>query len=289
MGRTIGAGSLTGISRNKKKIGPLLPGVYHIPAPHCLRCSLRQTFPGCDIACADYVEDFIAYGTCGDVAALFVEPILGDAGVLVPPDGYFEKIVSLCGRHGITLVIDETLTGLGRTGKMFASEHWGMEPEIMTLGKALGGGFPLGAFIVTERVATVFEYEDFSSTAGGNPVACAAGLATIELLQKEKLVEKAARMGTYLMEKLRGLASSWPIVGQVRGKGLFIGIEIVEEKSRKSSSLRAQEIKRKMVERGYLLDIFGPSSLRLTPPLIIEKEHVDSFVECFGSVLKEIT
>jgi 4-aminobutyrate aminotransferase-like enzyme len=286
MGRTIGAASLTGISRSKKGIGPLLPGVYHIPAPHCLRCSLRQTYPGCGIACADYVEDFIAYGTCGDVAALFVEPILGDAGVLVPPDGYFEKLISLCGRHGITLVIDETLTGLGRTGKMFASEHWGMEPEIMTLGKALGGGFPLGAFIVTERVATVFEYEDFSSTAGGNPVACAAGLATIEVLEKERLCEKAAATGAYLMEALQRLALDSPVVEEVRGKGLFIGIEIVEKQSRVASPQKAQEIKQKMVERGYLFDIFGPSSLRLTPPLIIEKEHVNAFLEGFGSVLK---
>ena len=288
MGRTMGAVSLTGLSKNKKKIGPLLPGVYHLPAPYCLRCSIRQTYPDCNLACADYTEDFIEYGTSDNVASLIMEPILGDAGVIMPPDGYFERLVAICRRHDIALVMDETLTGFGKTGKMFASEHWGLEPEIMTMGKAIGGGFPLGAFIVTDRVAEVFEYEDFSSTAGGNPVACAAGLAMIEILQRERLCEKAAKTGVYLTEELQCLASDFPILGEVRGKGLFMGIEIVEGEEKRPSPQKAQEIKRRMVDRGFLFDIFGPSSLRLTPPLIIERQHVDSFVEALGLVLKEM-
>ena len=289
MGRTIGAVSLTGLSKAKKRIGPLLPGVYHIPAPYCFRCSLGQKYPECQMACAEYVEDFLEYGTSGDVAALFIEPILGDAGVIVPPDGYFGRLVGICERHGISVVVDETLTGFGRTGRMFAIEHWAVKPEIMVLGKSLGGGFPLGAFIVTDKVAAGFEYEDFSSTMGGNPVACVAGLATISLIQKEGFCEKAAKMGEYLMQELRRLASTSPIVGEVRGKGLFVGVEIVEKEGKKAAPQKAREVKRLMLEKGFLLDIYGGSSLRLTPPLIIEREHIDHLIEGLSSVFGQVT
>jgi 4-aminobutyrate aminotransferase-like enzyme len=288
MGRTMGAVSLTGISKAKKKIGPLLPGVYHIPAPYCMRCSLRHSYPDCEIACAEYLEDFLEYATCDDVAALFVEPALGDAGVIFPPEGYFQKLSSICKNHDICLVVDETLTGFGRTGKMFAIEHWDVKPEIMTLGKSIGGGFPLGAFIVTDRVAEVFEYDDFSSTAGGNPVACAAGLATIEIIQKEDLHVKAGILGDYLIDELKNLASVFPVMGDVRGKGLFVGIEIVEGGSNCPAFEKVKEIKRLMVENGFLIDIFGRSSLRLTPPLIINRETIDRFVETLGIVLKKV-
>jgi len=289
VGRTMGAVSLTGLSKNKRKIGPLLPGVHHIPAPYCFRCSLKHTYPKCELACTEYVEDFLKYGTCGDVAAVFFEPILGDGGVIVPPNGYFEKLIEICKRHDIAVVADEALTGLGRTGKIFAVEHWGIQPDIMVLGKSLGGGFPLAAFVVTDRVADVFEYEDFSSTAGGNPVACVAGLATIELIQREGLCERAAKLGEYLINELQHLASAFGIVGEVRGKGLFIGIEIVEEENRYPAPQKAEEIKRLMMEKGFLFDIFGESTLRLTPPLIIEREHLDQFAETFNSVLKQVT
>ena len=288
MGRTMGAVSLTGLSKDKKGIGPLLPGVHHIPAPYCYRCSIKHTYPECKLACVEYVEDLLEYATCGDVAAIVVEPILGDVGVIVPPDGYFGTLEKVCKRHDISFVVDETLTGFGRTGRMFAIEHSGIQPEIMTLGKALGGGFPLGVFIVTENVADVFKYEDFSSTAGGNPVACTAGLATIDIIQKENLCEKAGKTGAYLLEGLRHLASDTDFIGEVRGKGLFVGVEIVEKQSQEPAPLKAEEIKRLMVERGFLFDIFGRSSIRLTPPLIIEREHIDTFLEALSVALKKV-
>jgi len=289
MGRTMGAVSLTGRSKDKKGVGPLLPGVHHIPAPYCLRCSLHKTYPICNIACADYVEDFLEYGTSGDVAALVIEPILGDAGVIVPPDGYFVRLEEICRRHDISIVVDETLTGFARTGRMFAIEEWEVKPEIMTLGKALGGGFPLGVFIVTGHVASVFEFEDFSSTIGGNPVACVAGLATIDLIEKEGLCEKAARLGEYLINELRNLESSYGVIGEVRGKGLIVGIEIVEEGSREPAPQKAQEIKRLMVERGFLVTVYGRSTLRLTPPLVIERKQIDRFLETFSTLLTQVT
>lgn len=288
MGRTMGAVSLTGLSKDKKMIGPLLPGVHHIPAPYCYRCSLSHTYPTCDIACARYIEDYLNFGTCGAVAAVFVEPMLGDVGVIDPPDGYFDLLQMICQQHDIAWVVDETLTGFGRTGKMFAVEYTGIEPEIMTLGKALGGGFPLGAFIVTDRVAEVFEYDDFSSTAGGNPVACAAGLATIEIIQKEGLLDKVATAGAYFKKSLQELAAATPTIGEVRGRGLFIGIEIVEAQNLIAAPQIAHSIKDQMVQKGFLFDIFGLSSIRLTPPLIIENHHIDGFIEALDSVIRKV-
>jgi len=289
LGRTIGAVSLTGRSEDKEDIGPLLPGVYHIPAPYCYRCSLNHRYPDCGIACANYVEDFLEYGTTGNVAALFFEPILGDAGVIIPPDGYFLKLAEICQQRGIALVADETLTGLGKTGKMFATEHWGLKPEVLVLGKALGGGLPLGAFVVTREVAERFEYKDFSSSTGGNPVACAAGLATIEVIEKENLLERASEQGRYLIGKLEALKRSFNAIGDVRGKGLLIGIEIVNEGSRDAAPEKAIEIQSRLREQGILLTVYGQSTLRLTPPLIIQREHVDCFVGILGSVLKKVT
>jgi 4-aminobutyrate aminotransferase-like enzyme len=288
MGRTMGAVSLTGLSKDKNMIGPLLPGVHHIPAPYCYRCSLNHTFPKCDIACARYVEDYLSFGTCGAVAAALVEPILGDVGVVDPPDAYFDILQMICQQHDIALVVDETLTGFGRTGKMFAVEYPGLEPEIITMGKALGGGFPLGAFIVSDDVADVFQYEDFSSTAGGNPVACAAGIATIEIIQGEGLLESVANLGAYFKNALNDLAASTPTIGEVRGKGLFIGIEIVDPIDQLPAPQLAYLIKDQMVEEGFLFDIFGLSSIRLTPPFIIENHHIDRFVGALGAVIGKV-
>ena len=265
-----------------------MPGVYHLPAPNCRQCSLNHSYPACELACARYLEHFLEYGTSGNVAALIAESILGDAGVIVPPPGYFNTLGEICRRHGIVFVADETLTGLGRTGKMFGIEHTPVEPEMITLGKALGGGLPLGAFIVSEKVAEVFEYDDFSSTAGGNPVACAAGLATIELIESEGLLQHAAHMGSYLTDVLNQVAGATDMIGEVRGRGLFMGIEIVNPESGSTSLPYATAIKQQLVARGFLIDIFGPSCLRLTPPLIIAREHCDSLAEHLRQAIQQI-
>lgn len=286
-GRTMGAVSLTGLSKDKKDIGSLLSGVHHIPAPYCYRCSLNHTYPECGIACVEYLEDYIEYGTSGDVAAVFLEPILGDSGVIVPPDDYFARLLDICERHDIAVAVDETLTGFARTGKMFTSEHWGIEPDILAMGKALGGGLPLGAFSVTEEVAATFEFKDFSSTLGGNPISCTAALATIELIEELSLCEKAASLGDYLLKQLRNLQATYPIIGDVRGKGLMVGIEIVEEENRNPAPQQAARIKDLMLEKGFLLTTYGRSTLRLTPPLIIERNHIDLFLEELGSTLRQ--
>jgi len=287
-GRTMGAASLTGLSSAKKGIGPLLPGVHHLPAPACRHCSIGHTYPSCELACARYCEDYLQFATCGDVAAVIAEPVLGDAGVIVPPPEYLAQLDAVCRRHDIAFVADETLSGLGRTGKMFAIEHSGVTPDVLTLGKALGGGFPLGAFIVSDAVAPVFEYEDFSSTAGGNPVACAAGAATIDIIRREGLVEQAAATGAYFKQCLEQLAGRWPAIADVRGQGLFMGVEIGALTAEMPAPAAAAAVKAALVCAGFLVDIFGGATLRLTPPLIFEKKHVERFTQGLHDVLSAL-
>jgi len=288
MGRTMGAVSLTGLGQDKKGIGPLLPGVHHLPAPYCFRCSMKHVYPGCDIACARYVEDYLEYGTTGNVAAFIFEPLLGDVGVITPPDRYFTEMESLCRSRGITLVADETLTSLGKTGAFFAVEHWNLEPDILILGKALGSGLPLGAFVVTPEIADVFEYSDFSSTLGGNPVACAGGLATIEVIERENLIARAAELGEDLLAQLRRLKNRFDCIGEVRGKGLLIGIEIVHPESNDPASSKAMRIQDTLRDKGILLTVYGPSTLRISPPLVIEKTDIDVFLSAlYATLLQE--
>ena len=287
MGRTMGAVSLTGLSQDKQGIGPLLPGVHHLPAPYCFRCSLKHQYPECDIACAKYVEDYLEYGTTGSIAAFIFEPLLGDVGVIVPPDRYFAKMEALCRSRGIAMVADETLTCLGKTGMFFAVEHWKLEPDILILGKALGGGLPLGAFIVTPEIADVFEYSDFSSTLGGNPVACAGGLATIEVIERENLLARATELGEYLLAELRRLKNRFDCIGEVRGKGLLIGIEIVKPGSYNPASSEAMRIQDALRDNGVLLTVYGPSTLRISPPLVIERTDVDHFISALQTILSQ--
>lgn len=285
-GRTNGAASLTGLSQDKKG-APLLAGVHHIPAPYCFRCSLRQKYPECGLACARYLEDVLAYSTGGDVAALFIEPIFGDVGAIVPPDGYFETIVSICRKNQVSVVVDETLTGMGRTGKMFACEYWGLEPDILILGKALGGGLSLGAFVVSEEIAATFASKDFSSSGGGNSTACAGGLEMIDVLREKDLCRHVREVGEHLVSGLRDLMPRFPSIGDVRGRGFLLGIELIENENRKPAVILAQDVKRKLQEKGVLVTIYGQSTLRLTPPLTFSKSEADEFLAVFRNVMEE--
>lgn len=287
-GRTMGAASLTGLSEAKSGAGPLLPGVHHIPAPYCLRCSLNHQYPGCNLACAQYLNDYLEFGTDGAVAALFFEPIFGDVGVIVPPDGYFEKISSICRKHDIALVIDETLTGFGRTGTMFASEQFNLDPDIMVTGKALGGGLPLGAITVSHSVAETFAFKDFSSSLGGNILACAAALATIKVIEEENICQKVKVDGEYFIAQLRGLQKDHSLIGDIRGKGFLIGIEIVSPVDGKPDPPAALQIKDLLLEKGILITIYGKSTIRLTPPLIIERQHIDFFLSVLADIIPSV-
>ena len=286
-GRTCGAANLTGLSQDKKGV-PLFPGVYHTPAPYCFRCGLGLECPQCDLACANYLMQVLDYDTSGDVAAFFVEPILGDVGVVVPPDGYFDRIKSICREKGILLVVDETLTGFGRTGRMFASEYWALEPDVLIMGKALGGGLPLGAFIVTPKIAETFSARDFSSSLGGNTLACVSGLATINAIEDMHICSHVQKLGDYTKDKLKSLMEKFPQVGDVRGLGLFIGVELIDPSNKKAVPEEAVFMKEKLLEKGVFVTIYGGSILRLTPPLTISKQEVDIFLNVFEDSLKEM-
>ncbi|HTS77942.1 MAG TPA: acetyl ornithine aminotransferase family protein [Bryobacteraceae bacterium] len=289
-GRTMGSLALTG-SKNVQKHGffPMLPGVHHVPYPDCYRCPYGRTPDECAVDCVKAIEDPLFRQTLPpeDVAAIFVEPVQGEGGYIVPPKKFFDELRRLADKYGILLVADEVQCGMGRTGKMFASEHFGFVPDIMALAKGIASGMPLSATVAR---ADIMDWAPgaHASTFGGNPVCVSAALATIELLEKE-LVENAARVGAHLMARLRELPRKFPIVGDVRGLGLMIGIEIVRDQKTKE---RAPELRDKIVyacfERGLLVLGAGPNSIRLAPPLVINKEQADFAAETIEEAIGAI-
>ncbi|MCK4352329.1 acetyl ornithine aminotransferase family protein [candidate division WOR-3 bacterium] len=288
-GRTYGGMSLTASKWIQRKgFAPLVPGVTHIPYPYCYRCQFNLKYPSCNFACIDYVEDVIFHTTTPpeEVAALFVEPIQGEGGYIIPPDGYFERLKKLLDKYNILFVADEIQSGMGRTGKMFAIEHWNVIPDMITIAKGIASGMPISALVAR---ASLMDWETgaHASTFGGNPVACEAALVTIKLLE-EKLVENAKKMGYYLIGGLHKIAEKYPTVGDVRGKGLMIGCEIVKDKSTKEKAPKLRDkIIRKCFENGLLLLGCGACSIRFSPPLVVEKTEIDKCLEIFDASLKE--
>jgi 4-aminobutyrate aminotransferase len=276
-GRTAGALAVTGNAARRKRNGPYQSGVAFAPVPNPYRC--RMCAGSCSLACADAVEDTIRYETSDDVAAFIVEPVLGEAGIIVPPEGYLRRVKAILDRYGILLIADEVQSGFGRTGKLFAIEHHdGVEPDVMTLAKGIAAGFPLGAVIARAEIADSFQPGEHLSTFGGNPVSCAAALATIEVLLTEKLSERSARLGTHVVERMRSLAQEQELIGDVRGAGLMVGIELVSDRQSKApAATEAAAVRRACRERGVLIGVGGQSGnvLRIQPPLVIEEEQLD--------------
>ncbi len=290
-GRTMGAISLTASKQTYRRgFGPLVPGIIHVPYAYCYRCAYNLSYPSCGLACVDYIEDVLFARTIPpeEVAAVFVEPIQGEGGYIVPPDGWLPRLRALCDRYGILLVDDEVQAGIGRTGKMFAIEHWNVAPDILCSAKALASGMPLSAMIAREEVMS-WPHGAHGSTYGGNPVCCAAAQATLDVIEEEGLVENAARVGKYLMDRLHTLAAQSRLIGEVRGLGLMIGVELVRDKDTKEmASEEAQEVVRACFERGLLLLPCGPNSIRFSPPLIITAAEADKACEIFAAALAEV-
>jgi len=277
-GRTMGSLALTGSkSVQKKGFFPIMPGVHHVPYAYCYRCAYGKTPDSCAVECVKAIETELFRTTLPpeEVAAIFVEPIQGEGGYVVPPRKFFDELRRLADKHGILLIADEVQSGMGRTGKMFASEHFEtFEPDVITLAKGIASGMPLGAMVARAELMS-WKPGSHASTFGGNPVAVAASLATIELLEQE-LVNNAARVGAHLMARLRDLPQRCPIVGDVRGLGLMIGIELVRDQGTKE---RAGDLRDRLVqmcfERGLLLLGAGPNTIRLCPPLVITTDQAD--------------
>ncbi|MEA2008460.1 MAG: acetyl ornithine aminotransferase family protein [Chloroflexota bacterium] len=290
-GRTMGAVSLTASKpKYHKGFGPLLPDITHIPYGYCYRCPYNLTHPECDLACVDYIEDKLFTHTIAptEVAAIFVEPIQGEGGYIVPPEGWLTKIRALCDKYGILLVADEVQSGIGRTGKMFASEHWNVEPDIICSAKALASGMPISAMIAKESVMT-WPPGSHGSTYGGNPVACAAAHATLDVIESEGLMENATQVGDQLLKKLNDLKASSKLIGDVRGLGLMIGVELVTNKETKQRAKQeVEEVIQESFRRGLILLPCGPNTIRFAPPLNITVDEMNVAYDIFAEALTHV-
>lgn len=272
-GRTAGTLSITGNKGRKTNGGPYLAGVAFAPAPYVYRNPFG-TDDADEVAarCAEMVEWAIQYQTAGDVAAFIAEPVMGEGGILVPPSGYFPQVKEILDRHGILFIADEVQSGFGRTGTMFAIERFGVVPDILVAAKGIADGFPLSATIARPEIADALKPGEHLSTFGGNAVSCAAAIANIDVMVDENLPGEAARKGQWALERLREKAATHELVGDVRGIGLMLGIELVSDRETKTpASSAAGMVRRICREQGVLVGVGGPMGnvVRLQPPLMI--------------------
>jgi len=290
-GRTFGGMSFTASKPvQRRHFFPLVPGVTHVPYGYCYRCPFKLTYPDCNYWCVDFIDEQVLqkYIPPEEVAALVFEPIQGEGGYVVPPPEYFQRLKKLADKYGILLMDDEVQAGMGRTGKWFAIEHWGVEPDIVCVAKSIASGMPLGAMIAK---ASIMDWEGGShaSTFGGNPVSCAAASAVIDVIQNEGLRENATKQGAHIMKRLEELKEESEIVGDVRGKGLMIGIELVEDKAgKKPASEKAAEVMMQSWKRGVAVITCGKSTIRIVPPLIITRELADAGVDIIVDSIKQV-
>ncbi len=291
-GRTLGTLSVTGqAGRKNYAMGPYLSDVAFAPAPYCYRCSLQLEYPECGVQCAKMIDDVVNYATAGNVSEFIAEPVMGEAGIVVPPAEYFSKVKKVLDQHGILFIADEVQTGFGRTGKMFASEHYGIEPDILAMAKGIADGFPLGACTTRADIGDAFEPGDHLSTFGGNPVSCAAALANIDYLIENNLADEALRKGEYALRRLRELQQKHDLIGDIRGLGLMLGVELVKDQRLKTPAPNeAAKVRELALRKGVLLGHGGVKgcTVRIQPPLVITEEQLDTTVEVIDECLKEI-
>ncbi len=274
----------------KHALGPLMPGMYSAPYASCARCAFDKTFPACEWHCVEFLKRKIQVETAGDIAAIVVEPIQGTAGNVVPPPGYLRLLRTLADELGALLICDEMITGFGRTGRMFAVEHEGVVPDVITVGKGFGGGFPMSGLIIRESVAFAKPFANpsgSSSSYGGNPFAAAAARVTVETIVAEGLVEHSRVLGERMLAELKGWEREIPIVSDVRGRGLMIGLDLVKPGTR---TLLDRKLTRwvfdTLLARGVLAMIYNPE-VRINPPLVITEEQAFEALATMKGVLVE--
>jgi adenosylmethionine-8-amino-7-oxononanoate aminotransferase len=281
----VSASTFPGLTRHKN-LEPFLPGFVQVASPYCYRCPLGKSYPGCNIDCAQALEEVIEKEGEDTVGAFLSEPVGSSPGTIVPVPEYWPKVMKICKKHNVLLIIDEYITGFGRMGKFFASEYWDIRPDIMMFAKGLAGGYmPIACLGITKGV-----YEGMTKTDapfphvytyGGHPVSCAVALKTVEILQRENLIEKAAKTGVYIKERLSHIQGQSPYVGDVRGFGHFFCIELVADKATKKPfdpAKKASGMVRELVlGKGVMVGVLGPNNatLMLAPPLIITREELD--------------
>lgn len=291
-GRTMGALSLTASKSKYRKYLPVGGNMtYHLPY-----ANVKETPKGIDPevywteqAEKDFARLFNHQVSPEEVAAVILEPVLGEGGYVIPPKGWLKKIREICDRHGILLIFDEVQTGFGRTGDWFAASRFGVTPDIMAIAKGIASGLPLSATVASKELMAKWEVGSHSTTFGGNPVACAAACATIDVLQEEGMIENARAMGDYALEKLQKMKENHPAVGDVRGIGLMIGIEIVDPKTGQPSGDGLMKVLEKALEKGVILYLSGNQGevIRMMPPLNIDKEHLDLGISLLEEAITE--
>ena len=288
-GRTMGALALTGSKPiHRRGFEPLMPGVTHTPYGYCYRCPINLEYPRCNIACVDYIEDtlFRRLVPADEVAAIFVEPVQGEGGYIVPPPGWHERLRAITAKYGILLVADEVQSGMGRTGMWCAIDQWGVVPDIVCLAKSIASGLPLGAIVAR---ADIMDWDSGShaNTFGGNPLACAAALATIEVIETEGLLENAARMGEFFLAGLRDIQSRHEVVGDVRGVGLMVGAELIDPATGDPDPGLRDTLVQKCFERGLLVLGCGFNTLRFMPALTIDQPTAETGLRLLEAALAD--
>jgi 4-aminobutyrate aminotransferase / (S)-3-amino-2-methylpropionate transaminase / 5-aminovalerate transaminase len=292
-GKTMGVLSLMG-SRFKEGLGPMVPGAHQVPYADCYRCPLGTTYPTCGMACVDFARKQLKVGCAGSIAAVIIEPMQGTAGNIVPPKEFLPAVRDLAHELGALLIADEMITGMGRTGRNFGVDHTGVIPDIMTVGKAFGGGFPLSGIVTTDAIAAAKPWSNpsgSSSSYGGNPLGAAAGATALKIIDDEQLVENSATVGAAMLREMRGFVERYPFVGYVDGAGLFMRMELVKDKTSKEPLARAvtDRIFKECVRRGLLTMAYA-ASFRIQPALTIDeataKNALGLLAEVFDDVAK---
>ncbi len=292
-GRTYMALTLTGRTRPYKRgFGPFCPEVYRMPFAYCYRCAFDLEYPSCRIHCVEALEDFfVAHVSADDVAALIVEPVQGEGGFVVPPKEYLLKLQEVCRRHGMLLILDEIQTGMGRTGRLYAAEHFGIEPDLILTGKALAAGLPLAAVTGRAEVMDAPPSGGLGGTFGGNPVACAAALAVLDLLD-EAFLERARRLGEIIRSRFEDFQKHYEMVGDVRGLGAMVGMELVRDHDTKEpAGKETVELRRRCMEKGLLILSCGAHNnvIRTLMPLTITDDQLEEGLALLEEALWEIS
>ncbi|NJE13221.1 leucine/methionine racemase [Thermococcus sp. LS2] len=289
-GATYGAMSITGLDFETRALVGELSDVHYIPFPDCYRCPFGQEKGKCHFECISYLEYKFEREVYADgVATLFAEPIQGDAGMIVPPDDYFKKLKKILDEHGILLVVDEVQSGLGRTGKWFAIEHFGVVPDIITLAKPLGGGLPISAIVGREEIMESLPALGHTFTLSGNPVTSRAALAVIEEIEEKNLLKRAEELGEYTMKRLKKMQKEHELIGDVRGKGLMIGVDLVKDRETKERAFdEAKKVVWRAYELGLILAFLHGNVLRIQPPLTIEKELLDEGLDRLEQAIADV-
>jgi 4-aminobutyrate aminotransferase/(S)-3-amino-2-methylpropionate transaminase len=292
-GRTLLTMTLTSkIKPYKLGFGPFAPEVYRMPYAYCYRCPLGLKYPGCDVACASYLNDFfITHVAAESTAALIVEPITGEGGFITPPPEYFPKLIEICRQHGIVFIADEIQTGMGRTGKMFAIEHWGVEPDLVTTAKSLAAGLPLSAVVGRKEMMDAPQVGGLGGTYGGNPLCCQAALAVLDVFEEEKLLEKSERIGRKLRDRFEVWQGEFEMIGDVRGMGAMMGLELVRDREKKvPASDEAKTLVRLCYEKGLIVLSCGNFSnvIRTLMPLVITDEQLERGLSIMEESLAEL-